>query len=233
MRGDPVPDPSVRRLSMYLTQLERLVAAGAERVSSQQLADALHVGAAQIRRDLALFGQFGRPGIGYRIRSLIQQLRLVLGTHKPWNVIVVGAGQLGRALLKYAAFPKRGFRLVAAFDVVPKKIGHVVVRKLEDLPEIVRRHDVKLAILAVPADAAEETAAMLYEAGVQGILNFAPTSLDLPPDIAVDYVDLAAHLERLSFKVSHNGSPPGSARRARSPRRQSKRARPPRVTSKL
>ena len=218
MRSQSVPDPSVKRLSMYLTQLERLVAAGAERVSSQKLADALHVGAAQIRRDLALFGQFGRPGIGYRVTPLIHQLRLVLGTHRPWNVIVVGAGQLGRALLRYGVFPKRGFKLVAAFDIASRKIGHVLVRRLEDLPKIVRRHNVKLAILTVPADAAEETAHMLYEAGVQGILNFAPAALDLPPDIAVDQVDLAGHLERLSFKVSHNGGRTAPARPARTPR---------------
>ena len=92
--------------------------AGAERVSSQKLADALHVGAAQIRRDLALFGQFGRPGIGYRVTPLIHQLRLVLGTHRPWNVIVVGAGQLGRALLRYGVFPKRGFKLFERINKV-------------------------------------------------------------------------------------------------------------------
>ena len=207
MKPVTVPAPSVKRLSMYLRQLEQLARAGVERISSQKLADALHVGAAQIRRDLALFGQFGTPGIGYPVEPLIHQLRLVLGTHEPWNVIVVGAGQLGRALLRYAVFPRRGFRLVAAFDIAPEKIGMkvgpIVVRHLDELPEVVRRDDVKLAILTVPAQAAETTAGLLHDAGVQGILNFAPAALHLPADIAVNHVDLAAHLERLSFEVSH------------------------------
>jgi len=196
---------------MYLRHLEHLAQVGVDHISSQKLADPLHVGAAQIRRDLALFGQFGKPGIGYGVEPLIHQLRLVLGTHEPWNVVVVGAGQLGRALLRYAVFPRRGFRLVAAFDVaaekVGMKVGPIVVRHLDELAKVVRRDHVKLAILAVPAQAAQPTANLLHEAGVQGILNFAPAALELPGEIAVSHVDLAAHLERLSFEVSHVRSP--------------------------
>jgi redox-sensing transcriptional repressor len=113
-------------------------------------------------------------------------------------------------------FPRRGFRLVAAFDIAPEKIGRkigsVVVRHVDELPQAVREHDVKLAILAVPADAAQEAARLLHEAGVQGILNFAPAGLDLPDDIAVSHVDLAAHLERLSFELSHIVPRPGARR---------------------
>ncbi len=209
MRGSPVPKPSVKRVSMYLRQLEHLDQAGVDRVSSRKLAEALRVGPAQIRRDLALFGQFGKPGIGYHVQGLMHQLRLVLGTHEPWNVIVVGAGQLGRALLRYAVFPKRGFRLVAAFDIAPEKIGRkigpIVVQHIDDVGEVIRAQEVKLAILTVPASAAPQAAHLLHDAGVRGILNFAPARLDLPDGIAVNHVDLAARLERLSFEVSYPG----------------------------
>ena len=205
MKAQPVPDPAVRRISLYLRQLESLEAQAVEKVSSRQLAESLHLSAAQVRRDLAWFGQFGRPGMGYSVSGLISHLRHVLGTDRTWNVVVVGAGDLGRALLRYRGFQKKGFELVAAFDVDPRKVGqkvgHVVVRALEDLPAVVDEHGVRLAVIAVPAEQAQPVTDLLYQSGVKGVLNFAPTVLQAPGDLAVGPVDIAAYLEQLSFQV--------------------------------
>jgi len=203
-----VPDSAVRRLSVYLRQLEQLAAADVECVSSQQLAEYMKVGAAQVRRDLTLFGQFGRRGIGYDVNDLIEQLRMILGTQTTWNMIVVGAGPLSRALLRYPGFARRGFNIVAAFDIDPKKIGRrigdVRVYHIDKLKSIVARYDVRLAILAMPDEAAQENAARLTEAGVEGILNFATTGVETPPGVYINQVDITANLEQLSFLVSNN-----------------------------
>ena len=198
-----VPNPAVRRLTLYLRQLEQLLAEGGDRVSSTQLAQSLHITAAQVRKDLAYFGAFGRPGVGYRTAPLIEALRRILGTDKPHNVIVVGIGYLGRALLRYKGFKRKGFNFVAAFDIAPGKVGRnaggVQVHHLRELPRIARRHAVELAVLAVPPEAAQEVADLLCDAGIRGILNFAPATLTTPEDVAVDPVDLAGHLEQLTY----------------------------------
>jgi redox-sensing transcriptional repressor len=172
------------------------------------LAKYLHVTAAQVRKDLAYFGQFGRPGVGYRVGPLIEELRRILGTDRTWSVVVIGAGDLGRALIHYRGFRRKGFELVAAFDVaedkVGRKIGGVTVRSIETLSEVVRENDVRLAVIATPPEAAQQIANRLVELGVRGILNFAPTTLETPPEVAVGPVDLAATLEQLSFRV-HTG----------------------------
>jgi redox-sensing transcriptional repressor len=203
--SESIPDPSVRRLSAYLRQLENLFAEGVERVSSRQLAEHVKGSDAQVRRDLALFGQFGRRGIGYEVEDLIQVIRTILGTRMQWNVVVVGAGQLCQAMLRYAGFKERGFTLVAAFDTDPHKIGKhagpVVIRHIDEMGSIIKRHEVRLAILTVPAQAAQRMADRLVEAGVEGIMNFAPASLNVPPHVHLNQVDLTAYLEKLSFQV--------------------------------
>lgn len=203
-----VPDPSVRRLSAYLRQLEHLSAMGVEHVSSRQLAEHIKVGAAQVRRDLALFGQFGLHGLGYNVSDLIEKLRAILGTRRPWKVIVVGVGELSRALLRYPGFSGRGFELVAAFDVDPEKIGSKVgdvsILHMDKLESVVKKHGARLAILAVPATAAQIVADRLARAGIEGIINFATPVLDAPNGIHVNYVDISAHLEQLSFQISNS-----------------------------
>jgi redox-sensing transcriptional repressor len=210
VKTQPVPDPAVRRISLYLRQLESLAEKGIEKVSSKQLAESLHLSAAQVRKDLGYFGQFGRPGLGYSVADLIGKLRQVLGTDRTWNVVVVGAGDLGRALLRYRGFQRKGYQVVAAFDVesskVGRKVGKVPVHHLDQLESIVRDHGVRLAVLAVPTEAAQAVADRLYAAGVKGILNFAPCVLQAPADLAVGPVDIAAHLEQLSFQVHSAGS---------------------------
>jgi redox-sensing transcriptional repressor len=202
------PDSSVRRLSAYLRQLELLSAAGVTRVSSRQLAERMKVGGAQVRRDLALFGQFGMRGVGYGVEEMIANLRDILGTERRWKTAVVGAGPLGLALLRYGDFPQRGFELVAAFDVDPAKIGMnvgtVEVFPMQRLEEVIARKEVKLAILAVPAAVAQQTADRLVAGGIEGIMNFATTALQAPANVHVSQVDITAQLEQLTFQISHD-----------------------------
>ena len=207
MNGNAIPQPTVRRLSLYLRHLKQLAGLGIHKVSSGQLAEGLQLGAAQVRRDLATLGQFGQPGIGYRVEPLIRELRLVLGTDRTWNVVLVGVGGLGRALLRYGGFHKGGFEFVAAFDVrkskIGKRTGGVTVHHVDEMPKVVRDRQAELAIVTVPAAAAAETVTRLSEAGIRGILNFAPASVEPQPGVPVNYVDLTAHLEQLSFRAVH------------------------------
>ncbi len=205
MRGQSIPDPAVRRICLYLRQLEQLRDQKVQKVSSRELAQALHLSAAQVRKDLGYFGQFGRPGSGYDVKGLIEQLRHILGTDRITNVILVGAGDLGRALLRYRGFGKKGFRLVGAFDVenskIGRKVGQVVVQHTDQMEKIIRDNGVLLAVVAVPVEAAQEVTDRLQQAGVKGILNFAPVTLQTDPEVSVGPVDIAAYLEQLSFQV--------------------------------
>jgi redox-sensing transcriptional repressor len=207
-KSEGIPAPAVRRLSLYLRQLEALRESNLQTVSSKQLGQALRFTDAQVRKDLAYFGQFGQPGIGYDVNELIARLRGILGTDRTWNVLLVGAGNLGRALLAYRGFAKRGFELAAVFDNDPAKVGTPIaegalrVRPLEELSQAARDLEIRLAVLAVPATVAQSVADAVVRAGIRGILNFAPVSLHPPPGVAVANVDLAVQLEQLSFNVS-------------------------------
>ena len=205
-RPDLIPNPAIRRLSFYLRQLEQYQRKGRRTISSKQLGVVLGYTDAQVRKDLAYFGQFGHPGIGYRVDELIAQLRLILGTHKKWDVMLVGAGNLGRALLAYRGFDSKGFRIVAVFDADPAKVGtrfgDFEIRDAASVGRFVGETATRLAILAVPADVAQEVADNLISAGVQGILNFAPVALIVPPQVTLNSVDLAVQLEQIAFQVS-------------------------------
>jgi len=205
-RQDPAPDPAVKRLSLYLRQLESLHRRDVKTVSSRQLGESLRFTDAQVRKDLAYFGQFGHPGIGYTVVELIAQVRHILGTDKVWNVVLIGAGNLGRALAAYKGFTAKGFCLVAVFDndvsKVGRKVGSFAVQPLAELEATVRKHAVRMAMMAVPADNAQDVADQLVTAGVRGLLNFAPVSISVPADVAVNAVDLAVQLEQLLFQVN-------------------------------
>jgi redox-sensing transcriptional repressor len=205
-RPELIPNPAVRRLSLYLRQLEAFQRKDRRTISSKQLGESLGLTDAQVRKDLAYFGQFGHPGIGYRVEDLIAQVRKILGTDKTWHVLLVGAGNLGRALLAYRGFEKKGFRLAAVFDADPNKIGKkqgpFTIQSLTELESTVQKQNIRLAILAVPADSAQDVADRLVEAGIKGIFNFAPTSITVPQDVALSAVDLAVQLEQLSFQVN-------------------------------
>ncbi len=201
----PVPQAVVSRLSLYLRELQHLMRAGRETTSSTQLGRLLGFTDAQVRKDLAYFGQFGYPGIGYRCDELIDAIKRILGTDQTWPIALVGLGNLGRALIGYRGFQQQGFRIVAAFDVDPSKVGGefegIPVFALDDLDDAVQEKSIRLAILSVPAPAAQEVADRLVAAGLRGILNFAPVTLSLPDDIRIVAVDLAIELEQLTFAV--------------------------------
>lgn len=200
-----VPKAVVSRLSLYLRELGHFVRDGQETISSNQLGRVLGFTDAQVRKDLAYFGHFGYPGIGYRCDELIAAVKKILGTDQQWPAALVGAGNLGRALLGYKGFQQRGFRIVAAFDTESSKIGSrvegVEVYHLDRLPQIAKAQQVRLGMIAVPAVAAQMVADRLVAVGVEGILNFAPVTITVPPSVSQVGVDLAIELEQLSFSV--------------------------------
>lgn len=211
-RPESIPNPAIKRLSLYLRQLEAFRRKDRRTISSKQLGESLNLTDAQVRKDLAYFGQFGHPGIGYKVEDLIGQVKRILGTDKVWNVLLVGAGNLGRALMAYKGFNAKGFRLISVFDasaqLVGKKMGNFVVQPMADLATIIQKNQIRLAIMAVPADSAQDVVDQLVAAGIRGILNFAPTSVNVPPDIAMNSVDLSVQLEQLSFQVNFAGMAP-------------------------
>jgi len=200
-----VPKAVVSRLSLYLRELQHLVRDGQETTSSTQLGKVLGFTDAQVRKDLAYFGQFGYPGIGYRCAELIDAIKGILGTNQPWPLAIVGMGNLGRALMGYRGFQQQGFQIAAAFDTDPAKVGTMVegvaIHHLDDVGRVARQRSIRLAIIAVPAVAAQKVADALVEAGIEGVLNFAPVTLNSPKEIQTVGVDLAIELEQLAFAV--------------------------------
>lgn len=201
------PKAVVGRVSLYLRQLETFQRQGQTTISSSQLGAALAINDAQVRKDLAFFGQFGYPGIGYRIEELSGALRRILGIDRIWPTALIGWGNLGRALLKYRGFHNRGFHIVALFDSDPKKVGQthggLVVQPTESLPQAAAALEIGLAILSVPADAAQRVADQVVNSGILGIMNFAPFPLNVPPTVSVVGVDLSVQLEHLAYKVQN------------------------------
>lgn len=209
-----VPKAVVNRLSLYLRELQRLEAAGQQTISSGQLGTLLGFSDAQVRKDLGFFGQFGYPGVGYRCDELIRAMRDILGTNHRWPVVMVGVGNLGQALLGYRGFGRQNFSIVAAFDADPAKVGQTVqgirIWPLSDLPEVVQASGVRLGMIVVPAEHAQAVADRLVAAGIEGIVNFAPVTLALPPHVQSVSVDLAIELEQLSFAMTNKlGRPAG------------------------
>jgi redox-sensing transcriptional repressor len=201
-----IPRKAVYRLSLYYRVLERLNQNRIETVSSDALAKAAGVKPTQLRKDLTYFGQFGTRGLGYKVESLLAKLTGVLRTTRFQPVILVGAGNLGSALLRYDGFAKEGFEIVAAFDSRPEGAKtdncKVPIQPVEQMKEFVREHNIKLAILAVPGVAAQEVTNHLVDAGIQAILNFSPLILQVPPHVVVNNVNLAIELENLTYFIT-------------------------------
>lgn len=200
-----ISDSTVRRLSGYLRHLRQLSADGRPVVSSRELADETGTTAAQVRKDLSQFGSFGQRGRGYPVTALRDALVRILGLRRQWRVCVVGAGRLGSALLGYEDLARRGFEVVAAFDIDPEKVGRSVrgvpVLPLEELEREIDMRGVEIAILAVPDAPARQLAQRLASAGVTGILNFTSTKIDPGPGVAVRVMDIAVELEGLSYTI--------------------------------
>lgn len=202
-----VPKVVVSRISLYLRELQRLEAAGQHTISSGQLGTLLGFSDAQVRKDLGFFGQFGYPGVGYRCDELIRAMRDILGTNQGWSVAMVGAGNLGQALLGYRGFGRQNFSIAAAFDADPAKVGQTIqgihIQHIDELAATVRDKGIRLGMIVVPAERAQEAADSLVQAGVEGIVNFAPVTLVLPAHVQNVGVDLAIELEQLSFAVTN------------------------------
>ncbi|MBT3268106.1 redox-sensing transcriptional repressor Rex [Candidatus Poribacteria bacterium] len=208
-----VPNPTVERLSVYARVLASFRRDDGVTTSSNVLAQRTGFSAAQIRRDLAVFGQFGMRGRGYDIASLRARLDEILGVHIPRRVALVGAGNLGLALLGYTGFREHNFDIVAAFDVAPGRVGAnapggIPIHHLDDLPHVASAERVEIAVLAVPVTAAQATLDAVARAGIQAVLNFAPTRLDPPEGVRLRNVDLSVELEALSFYLAHESDTP-------------------------
>lgn len=199
-----IPDIVIGRLPIYLRELGRMEREG-DRIttSSHELAERLGISSAQIRKDLSHFGEFGKQGTGYHIHYLIDRLSEILHLTHEWPVAVVGAGFLGHALASYRGFQRRGFAITCIFDNDPDKVGKVidslVVQDLAELEPTLKRLDIKIAILAVPADAAQETTDRLVEAEIKSILSYAPVSLSVPDGVHVAYSDPVVQLQQMTY----------------------------------
>jgi redox-sensing transcriptional repressor len=208
MKSEKISELTTSRLSVYLRCLNKLAEAGVKTVSSQSLADQFHLNSAQIRKDLAQFGEFGTRGVGYSVDELRQHLTSILGLDTPRRVAVVGAGHLGSALANYRGFRASNFTVAALFDEDPQKIGRTVgdarvkVYDTQEIARVVHEEQIDVAVIAVPARSAQRVLNQLTSAGVRAILNFAPARLRVRPGVKVKHVDLTTSLESLSYHLA-------------------------------
>ena len=203
MTSTEIPDIVVGRLPVYLRALSFLAAAGQEITSSHELGEKLGISSAQIRKDLSHFGEFGKQGTGYRISHLQDQLRRILKVDHQWEVALIGVGVLGHALARYGGFQDRGFRITLAFDNDPAKIGEKVgdtlIQDVAVLPDVLKQHNTKVALIAVPAELAQAVVEVCVQSGIKAVLNYAPIHLLVPPDVHVQYTDPITHLQRMTY----------------------------------
>lgn len=203
MNADKIPDIIIGRLPIYLRALQRLADQGIHNTSSQELGEMIGISAAQIRKDISQFGEFGKQGTGYSIPFLIERLQSILKVNRVWDVIIVGMGDMGHALARYNGFANRGFHVTMLFENDPKKVGGKVngieIFSTDVMAEKVKQNKIKVAMLTVPASSAQEVTDQLVKAGVKAILNYAPIHLSVPKDVHVQHIDPAAHLQRMTF----------------------------------
>jgi len=203
MAAGPIPDIVVSRLPRYLLTLERMQQAGIKLTSSRELGEKLGASDAQIRKDLSHFGEFGKQGTGYHIAYLVEQLRAILKVDRVWDIVLIGAGDLGHAIARYQGFNNRGFAIVMVFDNDPQKIGNRIgdflVRDYAEMQSTVRQVGIQIAMLTVPAAVAQKVADDVIQAGVTAILNYAPVPLTVPPGVQVQYIDPINRLQHMTF----------------------------------
>ncbi|ADI01467.1 MAG TPA: redox-sensing transcriptional repressor Rex [Syntrophothermus lipocalidus] len=206
MKAYKIPEATVQRLSIYSRHLAQLISEGVITVSSGEIARGVGVSSAQVRKDLAYFGEFGTRGVGYNVQELYSHVMRILGLNHTWNVMIVGAGKLGSALAVYKGFEDRGFKVRSVLDVSEQRIGQqlgdLVVESLAFLEDRVSRENIDIGIITVPAAAAQEVTDKLIRAGVKAILNFSPRVLKVPDSVVLRNVDLSVNLEVLSFNLS-------------------------------
>jgi len=201
-----IPEIVIKRLPLYLRTLNLLADQGQTVTSSQELGDKLGISSTQIRKDLSYFGEFGKQGTGYDIRYLQDQLRQILQVNGRWNVALIGAGDLGRAILRYSGFEDGGFAIAAVFDKDEQKIGRQIgklkVLDIATLREVIQEQGIRIAIIAVPASEAQEVANMLVDANIKAILSYTPITLSLPTHVRVHYIDPVIGLQSMTYYLS-------------------------------
>jgi len=203
MKTKSIPDIIISRLPLYLRSLQRMQEENRKVTSSQELGERLGISAAQIRKDLSQFGEFGKQGTGYNIDYLLDQLLKILHVDQEWDIVVVGAGDIGSAVARYRGFKNRGFKVKMIFDNntsrIGTKIGNYIVNDSRNLIDMIKTNRIKIAMIAVPAVHAQEVAEQLVEAGIKAILNYAPINLIVPDGVYVQYIDPSIHLQRMTF----------------------------------
>ncbi len=203
MNAERIPDIIIGRLPVYLRALQRLSDRGIQTTSSQELGEIVGISAAQIRKDISQFGEFGKQGTGYSIPFLLERLRDILKVDRVWDVVIVGMGDIGHALARYNGFANRGFVIKMVFDNDPEKVGKKIggyeILDTSVMSEKIKQNKIKIAMLTVPAAVAQEVAEQLIKAGVKAILNYAPISLAVPPGVRVQHIDPAIHLQRMTY----------------------------------
>lgn len=210
MKSAKIPEATITRLSIYSRYLERLNRRGVVTVSSGEIAEGVGASPAQVRKDLAYFGEFGTRGIGYNVKDLLHYTMKILNLTHPWPMVLAGAGNLGTALCTHRGFRDRGFTIEGVFDndltKIGKRIEDLLVRPLEEMPEIIREKKAMIGIIAVPARSAQEVADIMVNNQLPAILNFAPRVLNIPENVLVRNVDLSVSLEVLTFNLKYRGA---------------------------
>lgn len=205
MKSKKIPEATITRLSLYSRFLDDTEARGEKNVSSVDIAQGVHGTPAQVRKDLAYFGDFGMRGVGYDVKALNKSIKEILGLDHKWRMILVGAGNLGTALMHYAGFEKRGFEIAAVFDNDVNKVGNrlngILIRPIKQMCAYIEDNDVEIAMLAVPAESAQMVADILCQSSIKGIMNFSPSSLVHCDRIEIRQIDLAVSLEGLSYQI--------------------------------
>lgn len=206
IRSAKISESTVRRLSLYLRLLQEADSLGQETISSEELAERAGTTAAQVRKDLSVFGSFGKRGLGYAVPELLKELRQILGLNRTWRVALIGAGKIGSALISYRNFQLRGFQIQAVFDTdrakVGKKWGNQTILPDDDLERVLQEMEIEIAIVAVPAAAAQEVVDRVVKTGVSAILNFAPVRLRVPERVSLRNVDMVVEMEGLAFALN-------------------------------
>ncbi len=207
MKFAKIPMATINRLSIYMRTLQELLEDEVDVISSERLAKQCGVNPAQIRKDLAYFGEFGVRGVGYRVSDLVNQIKEILGLNRPWNLAMIGLGNLGSALIRHGNFIKHGYIFTAAFDTDPQKVGKrlpngLTINHVEELEEVIKEREVHIGIIATPASAAQSVANQLVLGGINGILNFAPVQIQVPDCCHVENVDFTIKLDAIAYHLS-------------------------------
>lgn len=206
MKFSKIPTATITRLSRYSRALEELDDQDIKVISSENLARVCDVNSAQIRKDLAYFGEFGVRGVGYVIKELLFEIKKILGLNKRWHLGIIGMGNLGSALIAHSNFPRQGYHFVAAFDIDPLKVGKILpqgfpISPMADLKKIAVERDIEIAVLSTPSSRAQDVANLIIETPIRGILNFAPVQLHLPEGFVVHHIDFTVKLDRLAYRM--------------------------------